>query len=103
MNRASRHILMALLVLSAFYMLGGIEGARSVRARWRAWQQPPAVTEQVRAPVDTLVPLRATLPPVPGRMWLSEPPRPLTISIVLASILLSAVFAMYATGRRRTA
>jgi hypothetical protein len=103
MNRASRHILIALLALSAFYMFGGIEGARSLRARWRAWQQPPAVTEQVRAPVDTLVPLRATLPPVQGKMWLSQPPRPLTISIVLTSILLGAVIAMYATGRPPTA
>src|SRR6185369_7577216 len=97
MGRASRQILIALVVLTAFYLLGGIDGARSLRARWRAWQQPPTA-DQVRSPVDTLVPLRATLPPVPGKMWLSEPPRPLAISIVLMSILVGAVIAMYVTG-----
>ena len=101
MGRASRQILIALLALSAFYLLGGLEGARSLRARWRAWQQPPTVEQVARAPVaDTLVPLRATLPPVAGKMWLSEPPRPLTISIVLLTILLGAVVAMYVSGRQ---
>lgn len=100
MGRASRQILTALVLLSVFYMAGGIDAARSLRARWRAWQQPPTV-EQVRAPiVDTLVPLRATLPRVAGKMWLSEPPRPLTISIVLVTILLGAVIAMYVSGRQ---
>jgi hypothetical protein len=98
MGRASRQLVVALVVLSAFYMLGGIDAARSLRARWRAWQQPP-VAEQVRAPVDTLVPLRATLPVVQGKMWLSEPPRPLTIGIVLSVIIAGAVIAMFATGR----
>jgi hypothetical protein len=100
MGRASRQILIALVLLSVFYMAGGIEAARSVRARWRAWQQPPTVEQVARAPVDTLVPLRATLPPVAGKMWLSEPPRPLTISIVLLTILLGAVIAMYVSGRQ---
>lgn len=101
MGRASRQILIALVLLSVFYMAGGLEAARSLRARWRAWQQPPAVEQVARAPVvDTLVPLRATLPPIAGKMWLSEPPRPLTISIVLLSILLGAVIAMYVSGRQ---
>ena len=98
MGRASRQLVVALVVLSAFYMLGGLDAARSLRARWRAWQQPPVV-EQVRAPVETVVPLRAALPPMKGRMWLSEPPRTLTIGILLVVIVAGAVVAMFVTGR----
>lgn len=100
MSRIARQLLIAFLVLAAFYMLGGSGAIRLARARWRASLQPPTA-DQLRVPADTAIPLRATLPPeaVQGKMWLSEPPRPLTIAIVLTSILLGAVTAMYFTGR----
>lgn len=83
-----------------FYMVGGAGLIRTVRARWRASLQPPTA-DQMRAPVDTVVPLRATLPAeaIRGKMWLSDPPRPTSIAVVLTMIVLTAVCAMYVTGR----
>jgi hypothetical protein len=100
MSRALRQLLVAFVAFAAFYLLGGRDVIRWARARWRASLQPPTA-EQLRAPVDTAIPLRATLPPeaVRGRMWLSEPPRPMSIAVVLSSIMIVAVVAMYYTGR----
>ena len=77
MSRASRRILIVLVVIGAFYSFGGLDALRWARARWRASLQPPTA-DQLRAAPDTVVPLRASLPPsaVRGRMWLSDPPRP---------------------------
>jgi hypothetical protein len=101
-SRLPRQLLIAFVAVAVFYMAGGREAIRSARARWRTSLQPPTA-DQMRLPVDTAVPLRASLPPdaVQGRTWLSDPPRPLSIAVVLTSILLSAVIAMYATGRPR--
>ena len=100
MRRITRQLLIASTALAIFYMMGGSDAIRWARARWRASLQPPTA-DQLRAPVEPVVPLRATLPPeaVRGRMWLSDPPRPLTIAIVLTLILGGAVIAMYVTGR----
>src|ERR1700752_726800 len=100
MRRAARQLLIAFVVLAAFYMMGGSDAIRWARARWRASLQPQTA-DQLRAPADTAIPLRATLPPeaVRGKMWLSEPPRPVSIAIVLTSIIMSAVIAMYFSGR----
>lgn len=100
MSRLIRQLLIAFVTVAAFYMLGGSDAIRWARARWRASLQPPTA-EQMRVPSDTLIPLKAALPPeaVRGKMWLSEPPRPLSIAIVLTVILASAVIAMYVTGR----
>jgi hypothetical protein len=101
--RILRSILVGFLVIAIVYLLGGRESIAWIRARWRAFQQPPAA-EQVRVPTDT-VPFRASLPreAVRGKMWLADPPRPASIALVLTAILLSAVAAMYVTGRRSRA
>jgi hypothetical protein len=100
MTRAARTILVGFLILAVFYLLGGRESIRYLRARWGAFQQPPTV-DQLRAPVEPAIPLRATLPrnAVRGKMWLSDPPKPVSIAVVLAAILVTAVLAMYITGR----
>jgi hypothetical protein len=102
MSRASRRILIVLVVIGAFYSFGGLDALRWARARWRASLQPPTA-DQLRAVPDTVVPLRAALPPaaVRSRMWLSDPPRPVTIGVVLTAILASAVIAMFVTGREK--
>lgn len=99
-SRLPRQLLIAFVAVAVFYMVGGREAIRGMRARWRASLQPPTA-DQLRLPIDTAVPLRASLPPdaVRGRMWLSDPPRPVSIAVVLSSILLGAIIAMYATGR----
>jgi hypothetical protein len=93
-------MVLAFVAVALFYMLGGSDAIRRLRARWRAFQQPPAI-EQMRAPVEPVAPLRATLPQemVRGKMWLSDSPRPLSIAIVLTTIIMGAVGAMYVTGR----
>jgi hypothetical protein len=102
MSRASRRILIALVVLGGFYSFGGLDAIRWARARWRASLQPPT-PDQLRVATDTVVPLRASLPAtaVRGKMWLSDPPRPVTIGVVLAAILAGAVIAMFITGREQ--
>jgi hypothetical protein len=99
-TRALRRFLVAFFAIAVFYMIGGSDAIRWARARWRASLQPPSA-DDMRPPADPAVPLRATLPPeaVRGRMWLSDPPRPISIAVVLGSILLGAVIAMYVTGR----
>jgi hypothetical protein len=99
-SRAFRHLLIAFVVVAVFYIAGGTEAIRWARARWRASLQPPTA-DQMRAPVDTLVPLHASLDRkvVGGKVWLSDPPRPVSIAIVLTTILLGAVAAMYVSGR----
>jgi hypothetical protein len=100
MHRVARQVMIAFVALAAFYMMGGGDAIRWARARWRASLQPPTA-DQLRLPADTAIPLRAALPPeaVRGKMWLSEPPRPTSIAIVLTSIIIGAVAAMYYTGR----
>jgi hypothetical protein len=100
MRRLLRQTLIAFVVFAALYTLGGREVLQWARARWRASLLPPTA-DQMRMPADTLVPLRASLPPaaVRGKMWLSDPPRPISIAIVLTLILLGAVTAMYVTGK----
>jgi hypothetical protein len=100
MKRLIRPILAVFVAVALFYMFGGSDAIRRLRSRWRAFQQPPTV-EQMRAPVEPVVPLRAALPPdaVRGRMWLSDPPGRVSIAVVLAAILTTAVIAMYVTGR----
>lgn len=95
-----RQLLIAFVAVAIFYMIGGKDAIRWARARWRASLQPPTA-EQMVVVADTGIPLRATLPPevVRGKMWLSDPPRPASIAIVLTAIILGAVIAMYATGR----
>ena len=98
--RAVRPILIGFFAIAVFYLLGGRDSIAWIRARWRAFQQPPTA-DQMRAPVEPVAPLRASLPPeaVRGKMWLSEPPRPLSIALVLSAIMTIAVIAMYVTGR----
>lgn len=100
MARVLRSILTGFFVIAVFYLIGGRDSITWIRAKWRAFQQPPTA-DQMRAPVDPVVPLRASLPPeaVHGKMWLSDPPRPVSIAIVLAGIMLTAAIAMYVTGR----
>jgi hypothetical protein len=98
--RVLRPILIGFLVIAVFYLLGGRDSIVWIRARWRAFEQPPTA-DQMRLPADTVVPLRASLPreAVRGKMWLSDPPRPISIALVLSAIMLSALTAMYVTGR----
>ena len=100
MRRVARQLLIGFVAVAAFYMMGGRDAIRWTRARWRASLQPPPA-DQLGVPADPAVPLRATLPPeaVRGKMWLSEPPRPLSIAIVITTIMVGAVIAMYYTGR----
>ena len=99
-TRVLRPILIGFLAIALFYLLGGRSSIAWMRARWRAFQQPPTA-DQMRMPADTVVPLRASLPreAVRGKMWLSDPPRPISIAVVLTAILVAAVTAMYVTGR----
>ena len=100
MTRALSSILIVFLAVAVFYLIGGRDALRWARDRWRASLQPPTA-EQMRATPDTVVPLRATLPreAVRGKVWLSDPPRPLSIAVVLTAILGGALIAMYVTGR----
>jgi hypothetical protein len=99
MKRARNGIIILVLV-AFFFASGGNSAVRSLRARWRAWLQPPTADQIQRAPADT-APLRATLPPeaVRGKMWLAEPPRPASIALALVSIVAGALLTMYFTGR----
>ena len=100
-SRWLRRLAVAAFILGVVYLAGGSDGYRWLRARIRAALQPPTADQMQRAPVDTAVPLRATLPPeaVRGRMWLSDPPRPLAVAVVLTSIITSAFLMMFFTGR----
>lgn len=100
MRRLLRPTLYLFVAVALFHLAGGRAALRSARARWRLFQQPPTA-EQMRVPVEPVVPLPASLPAqaVRGKMWLSEPPRPLSIAVVLSAILLGAVIAMFVTGR----
>lgn len=89
------------LLLFILYAVGGVGGIRQVRSRIRAWLEPPTVEQVQRAGPDTVIsraaaPLRET---VRGKVWLSDPPSPASIAIVLAAILSSAMLLMYFTGR----
>ena len=100
MSNALSRALLAFLVVALFYLMGGADAIRWARDKWRTSLQPPTA-DQMRIPADTVVPLRASLPPqaVRGKMWLSDPPRPVSITIVLTAILCGAVIVMYMTGR----
>jgi hypothetical protein len=98
MKRRYTRLVATVGAVALFLAFGGLDFTRWAIARWRASLQPPTV-EQIQRAVPDTVPLRASLPPIRGKMWLSDPPRPLTVSVVLASILASTVLAMYVTGR----
>ena len=96
-----RALIYAGVAFAMFYMVGGMDAYRWARARIRAALQPPTAEQLARTTPEPPVPLRATLPPeaVRGKMWLSEPPQPLSVAIVLASIVCCSVLGMYFTGR----
>jgi hypothetical protein len=89
------------LALVLFYIVGGLDAYRWARMRIRVALQPPTAAQLARTTPEPPPPLRAALPPeaVRGRMWLSDPPKPTSIAIVLSSIVLCTIGAMYVTGR----
>jgi hypothetical protein len=100
MRRPSRRTLAILAGLVVVYFAGGDDALRWMRARWQASLQPPPVVDQgPRLPEPP--PLPAALPreAVRGRLWLSDPPRPVTIAVVISGIMLGAIALMYFTGR----
>src|SRR4051812_38451755 len=101
MKGSARNSIIVLVIAGLFFAGGGGDAARRMRTRWRAWLQPPTADQMQRALPDTGTPLQAALPPeaVRGKMWLAEPPRPVSVAVVLASIMASALLAMYFTGR----
>ena len=96
-----RGLIYTLVGLAFFYMVDGMDAYRWARARIRAALQPPTIQQLARSTPEPPPPLRATLPPeaVRGKMWLSDPPRPTSVAIVLTSIVCCTVLAMYLTGR----
>ena len=99
MKRRYTRPLATLAVIALFLAFGGLDATRWAVARWRASLQPPTADQLQRAAPEP-VPLRAALPErMRGKMWLSDPPRPAAVGIVLGSILISSVLAMYFTGR----
>lgn len=100
MKHGARNGIIILVLVAFFFASGGSGAVRRLRTRWRAWLQPPTADQIQRAPADT-APLRATLPPeaVRGKMWLADPPRPVSVAIVLSAILAGALLTMYFTGR----
>jgi hypothetical protein len=86
--------------VGAFLALGGLDALRWARVRWRASLEPPTA-DQVQRALPEPPPLRASLSreAARGKMWLSDPPRPATVSLVLVSILAATVTLMFLTGR----
>ena len=95
-----RGLIYAGVGLALLYMVGGLDAYRWARARIRSALQPPTPEQMARVTPEP-VPLRATLPPeaMRGKMWLSDPPRPTSVAIVLTLIVLCTVGAMYVTGK----
>ena len=100
MKRRYTRLVAVLGAIAVFLAFGGIDLLKEAQARWRAYLQPPTVEQVQRAP-DPPPALRAALPreAVRGKMWLSDPPRPVTVAIVLVSIVTGTLLAMYFTGR----
>ena len=101
MKRWRRRSIYTGLGLALFYMIGGLDAYRWARSRIRAALQPPTAEQLARTTPEPPPPLRAALPPeaVRGKMWLSDPPRPASVAVVLTSIVFCTVLAMYVTGR----
>ena len=90
------------LLFVLFYMVGGMDAYRWARARNRSALAPPTADQlaRVRAePPPPAVPTRLPPEAIRGKMWLSDPPRPGSIALVLTGIVLFTVAAMYYTGR----
>jgi hypothetical protein len=104
MKARSRNSIIVLLFIGLFLGAGGSNGLRRVRARWRAWLQPPTADQMQRALPDTAAALPAALPRerVRGKMWLANPPRPVSVAVLLASIIGGTLLTMYFTGRPRS-
>ena len=100
MTRRALRIVAILAAVAAFVAFGGLDALRWAHARWRASLEPPTA-DQVQRALPEPAPLRASLSreAVRGKMWLSDPPRPATVAVVLASILAATVTAMFVTGR----
>jgi RsiW-degrading membrane proteinase PrsW (M82 family) len=100
MTRRAVRLVAAFAAVAAFVAFGGLDALRWAHARWRASLEPPTV-EQVQRALPEPTPLRASLSreAVRGKMWLSDPPRPMAVAVVLASILTGTVALMFVTGR----
>jgi hypothetical protein len=103
MKRGARSGIIFLVVAGLFFAGGGAGVVGRARARWRAWLQPPTADQMRRVVPDTGTPPRSTLPreAVRGKMWLADPPRPVSVAVLLASIMAGTLLAMYYTGRPR--
>lgn len=100
MRRPSRRTLAILAGLVVVYFAGGDDALRWMRTRWLASLQPPPIVEQgPRAPEPAQLPAALPRESVRGRLWLSDPPRPVTIAVVISAILSGAIALMYFTGR----
>jgi hypothetical protein len=100
MTSRTVRVFAVLAAVAAFVAFGGLDAFRWARARWRASLEPPTA-EQVQRALPEPPPLRASLSreAARGKMWLSDPPRPATVSLVLTSILAGTVTLMFLTGR----
>jgi hypothetical protein len=86
------------------YLAGGVDGLRYIRARIKAAMEPPTADQMMRAPAEPPPSLPGGLPreAVRGKLWLSDPPRPVRVAIVIPSIVAATMLVMYFTGRPRT-
>jgi hypothetical protein len=101
MKRGARNSIIGLMIVGLFLGAGGTGAVRRMRLRWRAWLQPPTADQIQRAQPDPTPLPQSTLPRerVRGKMWLADPPRPVSVAVVLATIIAGALLTMYFTGR----
>ena len=83
------------------YLIGGTSGLRTLRARYRAWTQPPTAAELARAGPDTLpTPPVTTTRFVNGKkVPLSDPATVGEAAKIIVAVLVIAVSLMFLTGR----
>jgi hypothetical protein len=102
MKSGARRMLVTLtVILVVLYMVGGVRGVRQLRARVRAWMQPPTAEEMQHAAPDTVPTLpRAVTRTRDGRtIPLSEPPTVGAIVGVICGVLILTVALMAVTAR----
>jgi hypothetical protein len=103
-DRARPYLLTLTALLVVLYLIGGMSGLRTLRARYRAWTEPPTQAELARAAPDTLPTLSAAAAThtIDGRkIPLSDPATIGEASRIIVAVVALAVVLMFVSAREK--
>jgi hypothetical protein len=89
------------VLLVLLYLIGGMSGVRTLRARYRAWTEPPTAAEMARASAEapTALPAMPTRTPDGRKIPVSDPATIGDASKIISGVLVVAVGLMFITAR----